>query len=191
MPKIVLNGLHPGSGGDPRINTSDALVAVYLSRTFNTQDVELLFEAAPDESGTINKEIPDKFIGEIITIVLCDSRFKHKNVEKLVDELGVYYTFNLNKEDIYNCRGVDRDELDKINTEEMNNTAQDLMSEHIRNAKYDNKIIRYVSIIVAFSAPFVGLAVAAVPGVIVGLIVSAILYFFTPYITGDKKSKYI
>ena len=188
MPKIVLNGFHPGSGGDPRTNTTDALVAVFLSRKYKTNDAELLFEASPDEQGTICQEISDEYIGEKITIVLCDLKFEFQNIEKLVDELGVYYTFNLNKNYCYNGSGVNRDELKKINTHDMHSNAQDSIRDHIRNAKYNNKTVKYGSTILAFGAPLVGLSVAALPGVIIGIIVSAILYFFTPYITGDKKS---
>lgn len=187
MPKIVLNGLSPGTGGNPRENNVDALVAIYLSRKYNTNDAALIFEAAPDEAGTISREISDEYIGEKITIVLCDLKFGYQNVEKVVDELGVYYTFSLNKDYVYNGRGVSRAELDTINTDEMHSNAQDSIKEHIRNAKYNNKTIKYGSTALAFGAPLVGLAVAAVPGVIIGLIVSAVLYFFTPYITGDKK----
>lgn len=187
MPKIVLNGFHPGSGGDPRKNTTNALIAVYLSRKYNTQDAELLFEASPDSSGTICQEISDAYIGEKITIVLCDLKFEFQNIEKTVDELGVYYTFNLNKDFCYNGSGVDRQELEKINTSKMNNDAQDSIQEHVRNAKYKNKFVKYGSNILAFGAPLIGLSVAAIPGVIVGLVVSAILYFLTPYIVGDKK----
>lgn len=187
MAKVVLNGLHPGSGYDPRQNTSDALVAVYLSRNFGTQDAELLLEASPDNSGSINCEISDEYIGEKITIVLCDLKFKYQNIEKVVDELGVYYTFNLEKDFCYNGSGVNQEELKKINTSEMHSKAQDSIREHIRSSKYNNNYIKYGSTILAFGAPFVGLAVAALPGVIVGLVVSAMLYFLTPYIVGDKK----
>ncbi|MEM7564425.1 MAG: hypothetical protein AAF353_15455 [Pseudomonadota bacterium] len=187
MPRIVLNGLHPGSGKDPRINIKDALVAIYLSRKYNTPEAELLFEASPDSNGTIDREISDEYIGEKITIVLCDLKFEFINIEKMVDELGVYYTFNLKKDYCYNGREVERSELDSINTEEMNNSAQDSMREHIRNSKYDNKFIRYGSMLLAFGAPLVGLTVAALPGVFIGIAVSTLLYFYTPFITGAKK----
>ena len=54
----------PGSGGDPRANTDDALVAVFLSKKWSTPHAELLFEAPPDSNGHIEKQIPKNLIGK-------------------------------------------------------------------------------------------------------------------------------
>lgn len=191
MPKIVLNGLSFGSGEGQRKNISKPLVAVYLSRKYNTEDAELLFEASPDSSGMITQEISDEFIGERITIVLCDLKFKPQNIEKLVDELGTYYTFNLEKDFCYNGSGVIRDELEKVNTHAMHSDGQDLMHDYVRSSKYHNKYIKYGSLLITFVAPFLGLVWGGVFGVIIGLGFSALLYFLTPYINGDKKWKSI
>ncbi|MDA2934950.1 hypothetical protein MYX82_11500 [Acidobacteria bacterium AH-259-D05] len=185
MPRVFINGLWPGH--DQPDSKGGMRVSLFLKDDFASKEATLLFESYSNGKKNVDGNIDDKYIGKEVIIIITEPGFQYKYPTLKLKRIGLFHTAPLEKDFVY------RDEMVKTHPDFVSfdctreyAEAQAEMHTVARAARYKNLSILVGFTIITFGAPFLGLTLAGVPGVVVGIIIAALLWWLSPYASGLK-----
>ncbi len=183
MPRVYINGLFPGS---PQPDGRGGMrVAVYLKQRGPRSPNKPVFQHWSNGRRFVDGSIDDKHVGKEVRIAITEPGFKYRYPEFKLQRLGLFHTAPLEKDTVY-AQGMANhvEAFRDFDCQAEYTAAQKEMHSVVRQARYRNcgSIVAYV--LLSFGAPFLGLVVAGLVGVFVGLIITGIAWFLSPYAAG-------
>lgn len=175
MPVINIYGLPPGDKVDKKISIFD--------NRFGTAKALRLFVGVADNKGLISFNVPKKYVGKKITLVVNTSEyFSYLKEILVVPVLGVFHTVKLEREIMY-----DITKPLPVDIGDWYLTSLEQMKIDYRKAKYKNYVGKSASILLTFGAPILGYFIADELGVLLGLFIAIITYLGEKYASGKVK----
>ena len=175
MPNIHIYGLPP-------INVLDTRVELFDEQTFNSDKAIKLYKGAPDEKGMVNCNIDEKYIENGIRLVTKSEMFEEIIETLKVPTIGVFHTVSLTRDlELYSV--TDKLPIEIISWER---DAQEQMKQDYRDAKYKNYISKTIYWLLIVGSPILGLFVAGIPGIVIGVLITIVTIALDKYASGHK-----
>ena len=164
---VFLTGLWPSLSGNPESGTRVALL--------DKKGGEILLQGFSDESGYFQGELPNRWVGKQVYLVVREPGFKYDYFNPvMVERWGLFLAIWQEKDLVYNgtkgAKSLDQDRWANWNPAQEHLKASKVIASAVRQAK------------IAWPLREFGLAVAVVSSIL-GLVVSPIVGFMIGIVT--------
>ena len=138
-----------------------------------------------NELGIFEIKIPAKYQGASITLHIRHPWYKPADTKGTIQEYGFFHTAKL-FHDFHDWKESGSPDPE-WETESEYVKAQTIKNERVRTFRHKNIVAKSLHYIILIGAPFLGLAIAGLYGVIAGLVVSVCLELWSPYSSGLQR----
>ncbi len=138
-----------------------------------------------NEFGIIEIEIPAKYHGASIRVHIRHPWYKPADTNGIIQDYGFFHTAKI-FHDFHDWKESGSPDPE-WKTESEYSTAQTIKNERVRTFRHKNIAAKSLHYIILIGAPFLGLAIAGLYGVLAGLVISICLEFWSPYSSGIRR----